>query len=162
MEYALNILEMVAVLHERGYERLRIVPGMSASGIYWRCGVTHMDNINPDHGAEATEFWEDVAHYTSATENHYFEWEDAEDDDPAQLADKFIERFPDIVKLGRGSDPDYTTWYQTMLDGARIGALPIAYDDYGEEDDPRWLPTTMGFDSGLPMPPLPPDSDPQR
>lgn len=32
-----RLLEMVQVLHLQGYERLRINPGMSPSGCYWRC-----------------------------------------------------------------------------------------------------------------------------
>jgi hypothetical protein len=38
-------LLMVGELHVRGYQRLRIAPGMSASGCYWRCSVTPAAHI---------------------------------------------------------------------------------------------------------------------
>jgi hypothetical protein len=40
-----------------------------------------------------------------------------------------------------------------MLAKAKTGEFPIAYADWYDDPDPRWLPTTAGFQSGLPMPP---------
>jgi hypothetical protein len=156
--YALNVLEMVAVLHRRGYEQLRIVPGMAPSGMYWRCAVTHTGNITPEHGALSIEFWEESAHYTSGSANGYFDWEDAKDDGPEQLADRFLERQPEICEKGLAADPEYVAWYMVMLELAIAGEFPVAYDEFWEELDPRWLPITEGIKSGLPMPPLQPTS----
>ena len=37
---ALKLLEAVRVLHERGYELIRIFPYDAPSGCYWRCTIS--------------------------------------------------------------------------------------------------------------------------
>ena len=71
----------------------------------------------------AIEFDKDTAHYTSAAGEQYFDWEDASGDTPDRLADKFEVRFPRIVKLGTGADPEYVAWYKQMLELARHGSV---------------------------------------
>ncbi len=150
--YAQQVLLMVHELHKLGYQRLRIVPGMSPSGCYWRCAVTYTGNILISHGAMAKDF-SDAARYTSGQGNAYFGWEDARHDTARQLALKFVERFPEIARKGQGTDRPYADWYVQMLGFAERGIFPVAYADWmGTEPDPRWLPTTKGFQSGLPMP----------
>jgi hypothetical protein len=34
------VVEMVHELHKAGYQLLRISPGLSPSGIHWRCPIT--------------------------------------------------------------------------------------------------------------------------
>lgn len=148
-----RILAMVHELHKQGYQRLRIMPGLSPSGGYWRCNVTPVTNILQSHGAMAREFQRDSANYTSGMDNTYFNWEDARQDTARDLASKFLQRFPHIVDAGRGRDWAYAGWYVEMLGFAERGELPISYADWYSEPNPRWLPTTTGFESGLPMPP---------
>ena len=147
-----RVLLMVHELHKLGYQRLRIVPGMSPSGMHWRCSVTHVGNIQRMHGAMMCDF-DDAAHYTPGQNNNYFGWEDAQKDTARKLASKFLDRFPSIAQLGQGVDWAYAGWYVQMLGLAERGALPVAYSDWCGEPDPRWLPTTSGLNSGLPMPP---------
>lgn len=154
VEQALRVLAMVGELHKRGFQRLRIVPGVAPSGVYWRCTITHAGNILRTHGALLARRDPDVARYTTGDGNRYFGWEDAREDTARQLAVKFMARFPEIAERGRGRDWAYAGWYVEMLGLAERGVLPVAYADWmGEEPDPRWLPTTEGFQSGLPMPP---------
>ena len=80
-------------------------------------------------------------------------WKDAKEFNTRRLAEEFIRRFQTIAEAGRGRDWEYVGWYTEMLGLAERGELPVAYDDWFEEPDPRWLPTTKGFQSGLPMPP---------
>jgi hypothetical protein len=145
---------MVNELHKRGYQLLRIAPGMSGSGGSWRCSITPKSNIKRDHGALLAS-WDDrfVAKHTSANSNHYFGWDDAQQDTARQLADKFVERFPEISQKGKGRDWEYVGWYTEMMGLADKGELPVAYADWYSDPDPNYLPTTKGFDSGLPMPP---------
>jgi len=152
---ALNVLLMVHDLHKRGYQRLRIVPGMSASGAYWRVTILPKARVLRRHGAMSHDWtWGGPEpFYTSGQEQKYFGWEDAQDDLPEALADKFLERFPEIADASRGSDWEYAGWYLEMLSKAQLGELPVAYADWYDEPDPQWLPTTNGFQSGLPMPP---------
>jgi len=87
---------MVHELHKLGYQKLRIVPGMSPSGMWWRCSITPVTNILPQNGARSKEWDTDAAHYSSSQENVYFGWEDTQHDTARQLAAKFVERFPAI------------------------------------------------------------------
>ena len=154
----IKVLEMVAALHQRGYERLRIEPGMSPSGMSWRCGITHAGNMDPDNGALcANSGGPEMAFYTSAAGDAFFDWDDAPGLDTEELADRFLLEYPEICKLGQGEDPEYVAWYELMLSLARKGGLPYAYDDYGDYDDepsPSWIPTMGDTDTKLPLPPL--------
>lgn len=149
---ATAVLNMVAELHRMGYQRLRIAPGMSPSGIYWRCGVTHVENILADHGALVMDESSDMASYSSSAGSRIFGWEDARGDSPQDLARKFIERFPVIARLGRGDDEDYALWFEEVVKLALKGELPYAYSDWSDETRDGILPT-VGGTSQLVMPP---------
>lgn len=133
--WALRVLEMVGELHRMGYQRLRIAPGMAATGLDWRCAITHVGNILRSHGAMLLDFSRETALYSTGSKDECFEWADARDDSPRELAGKFLERFPEIARLGRGEDQPYADWYAGMLELARRGACPSAYDDWGSDDD---------------------------
>lgn len=156
-----RVLAMVHELHKLGYQRLRIMPGLSPSGGYWRCNITPTTNILRTHGAFARKFYRESAHYNSGMSNEYFGWQDATADTARQLAAKFVERFAAIAHAGRGRDWAYAGWYTEMLGFAERGELPIAYADWLSAPDPRSLPTSPGFESGLPMPP-PGEAEPRE
>ena len=153
----IKVLEMVAALHRRGYERLRIEPGMSPSGMSWRCGITRAENMDPENGALCVNSGgPEMAFYTSAAGDEFFDWDDASSLDTEQLADRFLLEFPEICSLGQGEDPEYVAWYELMLSFARTGGLPYAYDDYGDYDDepPGFVPTMGERNGKLPLPPV--------
>ena len=126
---------MVYQLHKQGFQRLRIVPGMSGSGLHWRCSITPISNILVSHGALPRSYEENYASYSSSMDNYYFEWRDAQKDSARELAKKFKERSPEITELGRGRDWEYAGWYVEMLGVAEQGFLPVAYGDYYGESD---------------------------
>jgi hypothetical protein len=158
---AQRVLLMVHELHKRGYQRLRVVPGMSPSGVYWRCSVTPITNTLTTHGALFQDFERDVALYTTGMDNRYFDWPDAEQDTARQLASKFVERFPSIAEEGLGRDWVYAGWYVEMLGLAEQGCLPIAYSDWDYGEEHHWgIPTMCSshaprelYGARLPMPP---------
>jgi ADP-ribosylglycohydrolase len=137
------LLLMVAELHRRGYEQVRILPGMAPSGMFWRCAIspaTHREDPPKDPL---------VLHYTSGQERAYFGWTDAAADGAAALAAKFLARFPALCAAAHGRDPAYVTWYREMLHRTAPAGLPIAYADWALEssgwpvvNDPagRWVP----------------------
>ena len=96
-----KVLRLVSELHLRGYQCLRIAPGMSSSGMYWRCSITPVANILASHGAQLQD-WEKAATYSSGMERNYFNWNDAAHCTPNQLAEMFIARFPEIAAAGYG------------------------------------------------------------
>mgnify|MGYP001828428759 FL=1 len=98
------ILEMIRELHNRGFEAIRLCPQISNSGVHWIAWLTSAEHVLPKHGAilhpsalmQAMKSAPNaalVAYYSSAQGTKYFGWEDADEDSPAQLADKFVERF---------------------------------------------------------------------
>jgi hypothetical protein len=112
----------------------------------------------------ALDFHRGSANYTSGMDNEFFGWTDAKEFTARELAEMFLVEFADIAELSRGRDWEYAGWYTEMLGFAERGELPVAYADWCESPDPRWLPTTKDLRSGLPMPPPgeaePPSEDP--
>ena len=137
-----RVMQMVGELHKLGYEGLRIVPGMAPSGMHWRCGVTHVGNIRADDGALNVDDRQ-VVQYTSAAEDRFFDWEDAEGDGPVELARKFLAREPEMAAQGKVKDPEYVEWYQEMVDFCvPEDVFPLAYDDDWDDPDPGCMKTT--------------------
>ena len=157
MDYKIyrKILNMVGELHQQGYQRIRIAPGMSASGMYWRCAITPVSNISFEHGARIAEERVDhnlIASYSSAEGDRYFGWDDTGKAGLKKLADLFIKRFSRIAEAGYGQDWEYAGWYQWMLKLTYPDTFPIAYADW---DFPaEYLPSTGGRnDIQIPLPP---------
>ena len=117
-----------------GYEQARIAPGVAPSGLFWRLSVTAASNTEPDNGALMRDF-ERGANYSSGAGAEYFGWTDASDDSPAELAKKFVERFPEIAAEARGPDPEYVKWYQEMLQATEPDGLVYAYADWPHRED---------------------------
>lgn len=147
-----RILLTVMELHMRGFQRLRIAPGLSGSGHHWRCSITPVTNISRRHGARMLSWDTLAAHYTSANERIYFGWNDVTRATPRRLADLFIERFAEIARAGTGSDWPYAGWYLEMLGLTYPDSLPIAYADWEMPVD--YLPTVGArHDIRVPLPP---------
>ncbi len=149
-----KVLRMVTELHVRGYQRLRIAPGMAPSGLAWRCSITPATNISSQHGARMLSWDKLAAHYTSGQERKYFGWEDAAHAPPGRLAELFIERFPAIAEAGRGSDWVYAGWYLDMLHLTYPYTFPVAYADVDWDVPSDCLGTTgERSDVRIPLPP---------
>ena len=129
---------MVGELHKRGHQRLRVMPYMAPSGGYWRCTIGAADLFYRNHGSLLREILDPdpgdqaaatVARYSTAQENHYFDWRDAEQDNARSLADKFMRRFQNLSEQGNGFDYSYAGWYLRLLGLAEAGWLPIVLAD---------------------------------
>lgn len=158
-----RVLSMVQELHRRGYERLRIAPSMSPSGVYWRCSIVPVARIRRDHGAEAAVPQSEKCFYGSGQYERFFDWPDAERDSTTALADKFLQRFPDLAAEGKGEDPDYVRWYDEMLRLTAPRGVVYAFADWTVPDDR--LPVAGDEDANEVMVPLPPPgaaSDPRE
>jgi hypothetical protein len=151
-----RVLHMVAELHRLGYERLRLVPMISPSGLHWRGSVTPVSNVRRKHGARARAYSDEVlAIHSTGQGAAVFEWEDARDDPPEALARKFIERFPGIASAGKGSDPAYADWYRQMLELTAPEGTFYADGDWVVADDQ--VPT-LSVPQGVVVP-LPPPGE---
>ena len=148
-----KVLRLVAELHVRGYQRLRIAPGMAPSGLFWRCTIAPVTCFSALHGGKLVNWSnESCARYTSGDERKYFGWTDAAHVTPSQLTDLFVARFPDLVRGGYGADWTYAGWYLDMLHLTHPGSFPIAYADWELPQDVLWT-TGQRSDIRIPLPP---------
>jgi hypothetical protein len=149
---------MVRELHEMGYERVRIMPGLSPSGCHWRATVAPASRFYRENGARCHLWGADdrvdksLPRYTTAQGSRYFGWTDAADDSPQQLAKKFLERFPAIASVGRGDDPEYVRWYADMLDATHPDGLIYAVADFPVPED-RLATINVPEDVKIALPP---------
>jgi hypothetical protein len=153
----LRVFLMLEELHRRGYEQLRLVPGMSSSGLAYRSSISPAVNVSVTNGALAVDH-ELVAAHTSANGDALFQWADAAESSIAELARMFIRRYPKLAKLGRAPDPSYVSWFKTAAEFARRGDFPIAYDSESlgriiRLENRCYLPTLGNSIEHLPMPP---------
>ncbi len=151
-----RVYSMLEELHRRGYEQLRIIPGMNSSGCHYRSSITYARNVYADHGALSVDF-DLLAHNTTGNDANLFEWRDAPGANISKLADYFVERFRDIAERGFGADKEYVYWFKGTVCYARQGAFPIAYSDSiyygpGGMPAPRLLQSTKA-NVRLPIPP---------
>jgi hypothetical protein len=125
-----TVLLLLHELHLRGHQRLRAVPAMEPSGKYWQCAIAPVDLVSRDHGAcLASGKREDsrLATYTSRDRDRYFGWTDVYPyAGPQELATLFVERFPELVEAGSGSDWSYAGWYMEMLRLTHPDQFPYA------------------------------------
>lgn len=161
---AFRVLAMVGELHKRGYQLLRISPGMAPSGMHWRCSIfAAHPAVHPHDTSVAGHDEASIARYSTGMENNYFGWTDAQTATARELATLFVDRFPTIADRGNGEDWPYAGWYVQMLGVAERGHLPIAYDDgYEDLSTLPFLRTTGMTGSGSPpvTVPLPPPVQP--
>jgi endonuclease/exonuclease/phosphatase family metal-dependent hydrolase len=144
-----TLLEMVQVLHQRGYERIRINPGMAPSGCYWRCGI--LPASMTVRGRSDIGYVE-PARYSSGQGKKYFGWTDTISDSPETLATKFVERFLSLAREGFGRDPAYASWYSRMLKETAPDGFIYAFADYPVPKDHLPVQNKPGMEIPLPPP----------
>jgi hypothetical protein len=152
-----KVLLMVGELHEAGFQRLRIYPALSPSGMAWRCPVGPSSAARPGHGAIVRDDLYDsslVALYSSASGSDYFGIEGGKLS-PRALGRSFMKRYPTIAEASLDSDWEYAGWFQEMLRLTRPRLFPYAVADWELPRD--HLPTTaVGVQEQIlvPLPPL--------
>ena len=113
-KWALEILELVRVLHFRGFQRLRVCAGSSPSGNNWHIALTPASNILCSNGARMADFGKAVYHST-ADSSDLFGWHGIDDRSPVGLADRLMDEWPELCATARGRDWDYVGWFAEML-----------------------------------------------
>lgn len=152
IDVGLLVLDAVTLLHERGHQRLRVLPGVSPSGAYWRVNVTTSENIVYDHDYIGLRDWHRDFRWTTGDEYEISGIQVTESATPEFVAALITRALSDP---GLGPDPAYAAWFAHLVDTAhRLRTLPIAY---AENIDQRrgWA---IGIHSGVyvPHPPRPP------
>lgn len=131
----LRILQGVMTLHRRGYHRIRVTPGLSPSGAYWRVSITQADGSDSQIG------------YSSSAGSDFLGRTVDLSTSADTAADVILQAMPTAVATA--DDPGYAEWFAGLM--ARVEELirlPIAYADFP-------LPTD-GWDIGGTSYPPPP------
>ena len=126
-----RLIRMVWELHRMGYQRLRIMP--YEAPLAWRIEIAPAEDFLKSNGAYGPTVSETSAKYTAASGNAYFDWNDAAGDTARQLAQKFVDRFPEIAAKGQGRDWAYAGWLSELL--GRIeetGEMPFVMSEFFE------------------------------
>lgn len=148
----LRILQGVGVLHQRGYEGVRIYPGFNSSGTSWRVMIASEEHFEPVW--DGTDFVpaSDVPglRYSTAAGTGFGEGNVTVATTPDEVADMILEEVPTFAR--EYSDREYAVWFQALLAvSTALESTPYAYSDYFDADG--WLLT--GSDIVFPFPPSP-------
>jgi O-acetyl-ADP-ribose deacetylase (regulator of RNase III) len=146
----IRILQGVRELHRRGYHRVRVLPGMNASGSAWRVAVTVAENLSTrDMDAQLLDH-DLVVRYSTGRFTAFAGAEVTAATGPDEVADLILAALPGLTP-GTG-DPSYAAWFEDLMHLVeRLDAPPIAYADYFD-DSKGW---EVGWGSGVfhPHPP---------
>ncbi len=129
-----RILQAVRLLHQHGYHRIRVLPGMSASGMHWRVRIA------------------DALSYTTGSRTDFAGGQVTVMSRPEGTALLILGALPPVAPTY--DDPEYVAWYAALMDlVGQHDALPIAYADYFDDRE-GW---EVGWCSGrrYPHPPRP-------
>ncbi|MHB1875245.1 MAG: hypothetical protein ACYCPF_10365 [Streptosporangiaceae bacterium] len=149
----LRILQGVRVLHQRGYHAARILPGMSASGGYWRVSIAAAANFQTEDGHLGLRDWDSAVSYSTGGGTEFAGARVDASTTPDVVADLILSALPRLPAAG--DDPVYVEWYaQLMRLVEEHHGLPIAYADYFDADR-GW---EIGWGSGIRYPHPPPPS----
>jgi hypothetical protein len=141
---ARRVMEMVAVLLDMGYQKLRFLPFVGPAG-FWRFIITVEDSSRCERSAK-------TVYQSPGWGNDGLGWGDKPWDDPHRLALKFLLKFPRIAELAYGYDFEYASWYREALHKTPQGkAFALWWD--GEEPSGHVLIEHSGDDPHIPFPP---------
>lgn len=149
------VMEMLAQLHQLGYERLRLCSGISPTGLNWRYGVAPASQFEANGYLLRGGFYPGAAFGTTRGDDAPFGWDGAEELGGVELASLFVERFPDVAAAGQGQDPSYKDWFASALAASRPDGAPVMF---GEDVDVAADGYIMTGDKRLPLPPRLPAS----
>ena len=113
-----KLLFMVKELHKQGFGRLRIIPSLSPSGLYWRCSFIDETNNN---------------HFIASGWICKHEKENSQEEiklTPQELADLFMKENSDFIEHCKGRNEEYVKWYDKMVESLKKDELPYAFADY--------------------------------
>lgn len=122
----LRILQGVQLLHRRGYHRLRILPGLSPSGMYWRVAIANVDNLSNNAPVVDPD---SALQYTTGQFTEFAGGEVTVTSTPESVAELILNALPEIVPSQ--DDPAYASWFAELVRLCeRSMSVPVAYADY--------------------------------
>lgn len=133
-ETPFQLLRAVRVLHDRGFQRTRIIPGMSPSGMHWRLSISDAPNVFVSGRFAGLVEHDAGVHYTTGSRAQFADTLVTKFSSPEQVSQIILDALPTPPVVA--SDPEYTAWYRGLLDLVeQQSGVPIAYADYGDFDE---------------------------
>lgn len=133
----LRLLQGVGVLHQRGYEGVRIYPGESPSGMHWRVQIAASENFEShpmmdDRQTRPSERAPQLA-YTTGTGTQVGTGYVTTATTPEEAADIITQQLPTLAR--EQSDPEYVVWFQALLSVCEgLEKAPSAYSDFSKSN----------------------------
>ena len=128
----IKLFEMISMLHDKGYQKLRVMTYYSPSGCYFRCEISCKDNFDKKTGfIIETKNQDEVYHYSSADEFCFFKDNvDMKKATIEELSEKFKILYPSIIEKAKGRDNEYFLWFKDLLKIVKNDVFPYAFADY--------------------------------
>ena len=115
-----KLLHVASELHLRGYEKLRVVPSVSPTGMSWRCTFV----AEPENGIITSTWLSQYSHNEREIEYSIIE-----------LTELFEREHMRFLESCKGKNKDYVEWYQNMLSQLEEDELPYAFAEYFSPTD---------------------------
>jgi hypothetical protein len=129
-----RLLRMVAILHAKGFQGLRIFPHLYPLAYrvdLYPVAFADLDGVK--YNWEAIEGWLDrnplIANYSGADGARYFGWEEGPGQNAHGLAVSFLQRFPELARSSYQLDLEYAGWFATLLGHCEYGYLPYLFSE---------------------------------
>jgi len=138
----LVLFRAVALLHDWGYESIRALPYMSASGMYWRMEIRALEDADDPAGEDGLFDGSGRTIYYSSAGCEQFDDELVRDISngratPEQVARAILAALP-AARPHPGADPVYVGWFAQLAAAAvSLDTVPIAFDD-SWDNSPGW------------------------
>ncbi len=118
-----KLLHIVKELHIRGFEKLRVIPSMSPSGLSWRCSFI-VDSSSKFKPVISSSWIQDVFNVGEKNECSIEE-----------LTDMFVKKHIGFLQKCKGDNKEYVEWFRSMLQNLKEGELPYAFAEYFSPTD---------------------------
>jgi hypothetical protein len=128
-----KIVRMIVELHRRGYTSLYLHCGLSASGMYWRYDIGHLEN----------EQWPATASivYGSVGAEDRVSWT-TDHSTVNALANGFEATYADVLRVAEPTT--YSIWFREIVRALKHNEVLIFYADF-ETEHANWLLTAPGY-----------------
>ncbi|MDE5555805.1 MAG: endonuclease/exonuclease/phosphatase family protein [Muribaculaceae bacterium] len=115
-------MKVLHELHEMGYQNLRWMSYVAPNGLSLRCHITTQDHICANQEIIFDERCNDIWSASVGVMTTGI--------DIQPFVKKFIQENPDLLKIGKGEDPEYVEWFSKLLSHADKGDSPIFYQEF--------------------------------
>ena len=128
-----TLLDTVAYLHQKGYEKIRVLGWFAPSGAYYRISISSKKHFDNKTGYVLCKCDDDECYlYSNSVGFNFFKNESSyENVSIEEIGNRLLNFYPKIELEGKGDDKEYVSWFLELLKKVKNGKYPYAFDDYG-------------------------------